>query len=74
MLKIPKISKDSIRAKSATMFWYYSLPFSQSSTDFTQQGGYMMQWLNDNHPEFLGKENPNNAIIEKLFGDQGGYY
>ena len=56
------------------MFWYYSLPFSQSSTDFTQQGGYMMQWLNDNHPEFLGKENPNNAIIEKLFGDQGGYY
>jgi len=39
-----------------------------------KQGGYMMRWLNDNHPEFLGKENPNNAIIEKLFGDQGGYY
>ena len=25
------------------------------------------------HPNFLGKENPNNSLIEKLFGDQGGY-
>lgn len=27
-----------------------------------------------NFPEALGDENPNNQRIEKLFGDQGGYW
>jgi len=37
-------------------------------------GGWMWQWLLDNRPSWVGKENPNNPTIEKLFGDQGGYY
>lgn len=35
------------------------------------------KWLFDNiskdHPNFLGPINPNNAKIQQLFGDQGGY-
>lgn len=29
--------------------------------------------LMNEHPTFLGAENPNNAQILQLFGDQGGY-
>jgi len=29
--------------------------------------------LMKDHPTFLGKENPYNDQIKKIFGDQGGY-
>jgi len=29
--------------------------------------------LLENHPEFIGAENPNNADIQQIFGAQGGY-
>jgi len=44
---------------------------SQIGNTLIAQGLY--DWLNQNHPEALGPINPNNAQIEKLFGDQGGY-
>jgi acyloxyacyl hydrolase len=34
---------------------------------------YFWETLSKEHPEFLGKENPHNLQIEKIFGDQGGY-
>ncbi|GFS78164.1 acyloxyacyl hydrolase [Nephila pilipes] len=33
----------------------------------------MWQEIADNYPEILGEVNPNNEIIRKLFGDQGGH-
>jgi hypothetical protein len=29
--------------------------------------------LLQNHPDFIGAENPNNEQISTTFGDQGGY-
>ncbi|XP_077983383.1 acyloxyacyl hydrolase-like [Glandiceps talaboti] len=34
---------------------------------------YAWSKMMEQYPEVLGKENPNNAKIRKLFGDQGGY-
>jgi len=34
---------------------------------------WIWQDLLTNHPNFLGKENPHNGDIWKIFGDQGGY-
>jgi len=34
---------------------------------------YLWAKLLQDHPDFLGEENPNNELIEKLFNDQGGY-
>ena len=38
---------------------------------------YMGTWLWDiistDHPDWIGKENPHNAEINAMFGDQGGY-
>ena len=30
-------------------------------------------FLTTEHPEWLGNENPNNDMITKIFGEQGGY-
>jgi len=35
---------------------------------------WFMKHLSIDHPEFIGDINPNNALIEKLFGNQGGYF
>jgi hypothetical protein len=35
---------------------------------------WFIKRLATDHPDFIGDINPNNALIEKLFGDQGGYY
>ena len=32
-----------------------------------------LDYLQRDHPDWLGPENPNNAKIQMLFGDQGGY-
>jgi len=29
--------------------------------------------LEEDHPDWLGAINPNNALIEQIFGNQGGY-
>lgn len=34
---------------------------------------YLWGQLAENHPSFIGEINPNNAVIQQLFGDQGGY-
>lgn len=34
---------------------------------------YMYNFIQENMPEFLGKENPYNKQINDIFGDQGGY-
>jgi hypothetical protein len=34
---------------------------------------YLWDWLASEHPEAIGAANPNNAIIDQLFGSQGGY-
>lgn len=44
---------------------------SQTSNALTAE--YIWGWIEDNHPEILGPENPFNAEIGILFGDQGGY-
>ncbi len=36
-------------------------------------GPLMVQKLETDHPDFLPPINPNNAKIQQLFGDQGGY-
>ena len=33
----------------------------------------MWDKLVKDHPSFIGAVNPNNVLIEQLFGDQGGY-
>lgn len=35
--------------------------------------GYLWNQLETDHPDWLGAINPNNDLIDKLFGDQGGY-
>ncbi len=44
---------------------------SQIGGNLIAQGLY--EWLSAEHPDALGPINPNNHIIDKLFGDQGGY-
>jgi hypothetical protein len=39
-----------------------------------QRAQQLWKWLSANYPHFLGPENPNNALIEQIFGAQGGYY
>ncbi len=34
---------------------------------------WLWRRLELDHPSFIGAVNPNNALIERLFGDQGGY-
>jgi acyloxyacyl hydrolase len=34
---------------------------------------YFWNYLTTNKSEWIGPENPNNALIQQLFGDQGGY-
>jgi hypothetical protein len=34
---------------------------------------FIYEWLQKEHPDVLGPVNPNNAEIERLFGNQGGY-
>jgi len=36
-------------------------------------GSYLFDQILQNYPEFVGQVNPYNAIIQQLFGDQGGY-
>eukprot|EP01091_Cochliopodium_minus_P014608 TRINITY_DN4991_c0_g1_i1.p1 TRINITY_DN4991_c0_g1~~TRINITY_DN4991_c0_g1_i1.p1 ORF type:complete len:566 (-),score=151.84 TRINITY_DN4991_c0_g1_i1:74-1771(-) len=36
-------------------------------------GQIFVSLLQQNHPTFLGQENPNNYMIQYIFGDQGGY-
>lgn len=33
----------------------------------------VFRWMAREHPELIPPVNPHNALIEKLFGDQGGY-
>ncbi|GAM17791.1 hypothetical protein SAMD00019534_009660 [Acytostelium subglobosum LB1] len=35
--------------------------------------GYFWDQLTQDHPEWLGSINPNNQLIQQMFGDQGGY-
>lgn len=36
--------------------------------------GSLWDKLMNDHPDWLGPINPNNALIESIFGDQGGYW
>ncbi len=36
-------------------------------------GDYLWNALMRDHPEWFGDANPNNDLITKLFGNQGGY-
>jgi len=47
--------------------------FHPSTTGNMLTSQYVWQWLETNHPSFLGGINPNNDQIQALFGDQGGY-
>jgi acyloxyacyl hydrolase len=33
----------------------------------------LFEWLEKEYPDAVGPINPNNAKIDQLFGDQGGY-
>mmetsp|Transcript_25386 Transcript_25386/g.63653 ORF Transcript_25386/g.63653 Transcript_25386/m.63653 type:complete len:107 (+) Transcript_25386:1635-1955(+) len=44
---------------------------SQIANALTAQ--YTWQFVQENIPELIGEENPNNADIINTFGDQGGY-
>ena len=34
---------------------------------------YLYEQLEEKHPDFIGRVNPNNEIIKLVFGDQNGY-
>lgn len=44
-----------------------------SSLQQAMTAEYMWNYLLSKRPNFLGEVNPQNSLIEKLFGDQGGY-
>lgn len=47
--------------------------FHPSQTGMQLFAKHLWEFLEQAHPHFLGEENPNNAEIERIFGDQGGY-
>jgi acyloxyacyl hydrolase len=47
--------------------------FHPSQIAISLVADYMFDYLSKNYPETVGKVNPHNAEIIKLFGDQGGY-
>jgi len=47
--------------------------FHPGQTFHALLGDYFWEVLQRDHPDWLGEINPNNDLIEKVFGDQGGY-
>jgi len=47
--------------------------FHPSQTFHAMMADYYWEALQKDHPDWLGSVNPNNDLIEQLFGDQGGY-
>jgi len=47
--------------------------FHPSQIFHAKLGDYLWNTIEKDHPDWLGKENPNNDRIQQLFGNQGGY-
>ncbi len=47
--------------------------FHPSQIFHSMLGDHLWNHLMEDHPDWLGEVNPNNDLITKLFGDQGGY-
>jgi len=47
--------------------------FHPSQIFHAKLGDYLWNTIMTDHPDWLGKENPNNDRIQQLFGNQGGY-
>jgi acyloxyacyl hydrolase len=47
--------------------------FHPSQTFHAMMADFYWEALQRDHPDWIGSVNPNNDLIEQLFGDQGGY-